>query len=320
MTVRPNNFTLLPANGFVWNKHEFLKFLADKQDHQIVVNTHEEGVCLESAGVYQLIETFRFRDVTIVTNNPLEQHSHFTIQIDNPQKFFQVTNQSYEQYHTWNKNKIFGCLYNRPLWHRIGLAAEMQSKHNDVSMINFRSNPHDTDQQQLFEVQQLFEQAPQSMEKFCQVSNTWPLQVESTDCYTVGNTTNAHTDQLANFYSNFFIDLVAETWTQGRCFFPTEKTIRPMLLKKPMIVMGSRDYLDYLHQMGFRTFNDFWDETYDGFEGKERYKRILQLVDSLAKKSKSELTEIYQSIQHILDHNHNLLMNQSYLTNITYIC
>ena len=314
-----NNFTLLPANGFIWNKNEFIQFLINNQDQEIFVDTNDEGVCLESAGIYQLLQMFGFENVVITTTNPLEQHSKFKIQVVNPQKFLKVTTESYQQYHTWNNNKIFGCLYNRPLWHRIGLATEMYSNHYDISVINFRANPHDLDQQQLFEIQQLFEQAPQSLEKFCKANSNWPVQIEATDSYTVGNTTNAHTDQLARYYPDFLIDLVSETWTQGRCFFPTEKTTRPMLLKKPMIVMGSRNYLDYLHQMGFQTFNDFWDETYDGFEGKERYKRILQLVDSLAKKSKYELTEIYRSLQHILDHNHNLLMNQDYLTNITYI-
>jgi hypothetical protein len=314
-----NKFTLLPANGFVWNKNEFVQFLVDNQDQEIVVNTHKEGVCLESAGIYQLLETFGFRNVTVITNNSLEQHPYFKIKIDDPQKFFAVSDKNYQQYHHWNKNKIFGCLYNRPLWHRVGLAAEMQIKHNDISLINFRSNPNDADQQQLFEIQQLFEQAPQSLEKFCQVRHTWPIQVESTDSYTIGNTTNAHTDQLAGFYPEFLIDLVAETWTQGECFFPTEKTVRPMLLKKPMIVMGSKDYLCYLRQMGFQTFNDFWDEDYDGFADGLRYAKILRLIDKLSKLSINELETMCQSMQSILDHNYNLLVNQSYNTKIIHV-
>jgi hypothetical protein len=315
----PNRFILLPGNGFVWNKNEFIQFLIANQGQEIFVSTHKEGVCLKSTGVYQLLETFGYRDVTINTNNLLEQHPYFKIQFDCPQMFFKVANKSYQQYHVWNKNKIFGCLYNRPLWYRIGLAAEMQIKHNDISLINFRSNPNDADQQQLFEIQPLFEQAPYSLEKFCQVKHTWPRQIESTDSYTVGNTTDAHTDQLAGFYPEFLIDLVAETWTQGQCFFPTEKTVRPMLLKKPMIVMGPGNYLDYLHQMGFRTFNDFWNEDYDGFADGNRYQKILTLIDKISMFSTQHLTDMYQEMQVILDHNYNLLLNQSYNTKITYI-
>jgi hypothetical protein len=320
MVMEHQQFTLLPANGFVWNKNELIQFLIDNQDKKIQINTRDEGVCLKSAGIYQLLENFKFADVVIKTNNQLEQHEKFIIQIKHPHMYFKVTDQNYQQYHTWNKRKVFGCLYNRPLWHRVALAAEMQITYNDISLINFRSDPNDPDQQQLFEIQQLFEQAPQSLVKFCQAKHSWPVQVETTDSYTVNNTTNAHTNQLARFYPEFLIDLVAETWTQGRCFFPTEKTVRPMLLKKPMIVMGSRDYLDYLHQMGFRTFNEFWNENYDGYEGKERYLIILQLIDTIARKSKTELNDMYQAMEPILDHNYNLLLNQSYSTDITYIC
>jgi hypothetical protein len=312
-------FVLLPANGFVWNSNELIQFLIANQDKKILIDTHEEGVCLESAGIYQLLENFRFEDVVIRTTNPLEQHSKFKIQIVKPQKFFNITDQNYQQYHIWNKNKIFGCLYNRPLWHRIGIAAEMHTRHNNISLINFRSNPDDPDQQQLFEIQQLFEQAPQSLKNFCQASLDWPVQLESIDSYTPGNTTNAHINQLAGFYAEFMIDLVAETWTQGRCFFPTEKTVRPIMLKKPMIVMGSCNYLDYLHQMGFQTFNKFWDENYDGFADGNRYSKILELIDQLSKLSIHELNDMYQDMQSILDHNYNLLMTKTYTTNINYI-
>ena len=314
-----NRFVLLPANGFIWNQNEFIRFLIANHGKQILIDTHEEGVCLQSAGVYQLLENFGATDVIIRTNNPLEQNSQYVINVVNPWKFFKVVDKNYQHYHIWNNNKIFGCLYNRPLWYRIGLAAEMQSKYSDISLINFRSTPHDVDQQRLFEIQQLFEQAPHSLDKFCQIKHTWPKQLESTDSYTVGNTTNAHTDQLASFYPEFLIDLVAETWAQGRCFFPTEKIIRPMLLKKPMIVMGSQDSLGYLQQMGFKTFYEFWDEDYDGFADNNRYHKILDLIDWISTQSMDTLVDMYHCMQPILDHNYNLLMSQTYNTTITKI-
>jgi hypothetical protein len=143
--------------------------------------------------------------------------------------------------------------------------------------------------------------------------------VESTDSYTIGNTTDAHTDQLARFYPEFLVDIVAETWIQGKCFFPTEKTVRPMLMKKPMVLMGSQDSLEYLRQMGFKTFNNFWDEDYDGFADQNRYHKILDLIDYIAELSIAELEHMYRRMQPILDHNYNLLMNQSYEKVITKI-
>jgi hypothetical protein len=88
-----------------------------------------------------------------------------------------------------------------------------------------------------------------------------------------------------------------------------------MWLKKPFITFASKDYLCYLRQLGFRTFNDFWDEEYDGYEGRERYVRILKLVDTLAKKSKSELNDLYWAMKYTLDYNYDLLQTQSYNIN-----
>lgn len=312
-------FSLIPANGYVWNQEEFLNFLISHQGQKITIDTNNEGVCLESAGVYKLLEQFGYTDVTIYTANWLESHTQYQIAPQWPYKFFHLDGTDYQQLHQWNQQNVFGCFYNRPLWHRIGLAAELKKKYPHLSLINVRANPHDKDQSKLFEIKELFEQVPESMGAVVEALGTWPCQVETTDTYTVGNTTNGHTDQIAHFYPNFLIDIVGETWIQGRSFYPTEKTIRPILLKKPFIVMGSRDYLAYMRQLGFWTFEHFWNEDYDGYDNRNRYLAILKLLESIAKKSKEELYDMYYAMQYVLDHNYNLLMSKSYSRKVEFI-
>jgi hypothetical protein len=314
-----NHFTLIPANDFIWNQADFTKFLIDNQGRPITISTRAEGVCLNSSGVYTLLEQFNYTDVTIVTNNALETHPTFQTKYLNPFNFFTVDQPNYAHLHTWTQKKIFGCFYNRPLWHRLGLASILQHDYYESTLLNIRTSSHSQDQRDLFEIHQLFKNHPESFVKFSQVYNSWPIQLEDQDGYTVGNNTVGHTDQLAKFYTDFLIDIVAETWTSGKTFFPTEKTVRPMLLKKPFVVFGSCDYLDYLHQMGFMTFNEFWYEDYDGYEGRERYLKILELIDTLSKKSLSELNYMYASMQFQLDHNYELLISQNYNTTIAYI-
>jgi len=318
-----NYFELIPANDFIWNQTDFTKFLIENQGLPITLSTRAEGICLNSSGVYTLLEQFNYMDVNIITSNVLETHPKFQITYQSPFKFFTVDHADYTQLHTWNQQKIFGCFYNRPLWHRLGLAAVLHHDYSDSTLLNIRTSAQDLDQLDLFEIDQLFKNHPESFIKFSNVFNSWPIMLKDQDGYTIGNTTTGHTDQLAQFYTDFLIDVVAETWTAGKTFFPTEKTIRPMLLKKPFIIMGSKDYLCYLRQMGFKTFQtptlDFWSEDYDGYEGRERYIRILALIDELAKKSLAELQQLYQEMQVILDHNYNLLLNQSYNTKIDYI-
>ena len=313
------SFTLIPANTFIWNHDDFLRFLIDNQGRAIKISTNQEGVCLRTSGVYQLIEQFGYTDVTILTNNLLESHPTFQINFASPFHFFKISHSNYKHLHTWNQNKVFGCLYNRPLWFRIGLATVLQHDYANITLLNMRSSAQEIDQRVQFETEQLFNYHPETFQKFAKVFDTWPIMLEQTDGYTVGNNTTGHTDQLASFYADFLIDIVAETWASGQTFFATEKTVRPMLLKKPFILFGSRSYLLHLRQMGFMTFGNFWDEDYDGYEGQDRFVKILELINTLSKKSKSELNNMYWEMQYTLDHNYELLQNQNYTTQITSI-
>jgi len=83
--------------------------------------------------------------------------------------------------------------------------------------------------------------------------------------------------------------------------------------------MGPKCFLIHLRQMGFRTFGDFWNEDYDGYEPGLRYQRILALIDDLAKRSHAELVDMYNSMQDVLDHNYNMLVQTRFQTDIRYV-
>jgi hypothetical protein len=144
--------------------------------------------------------------------------------------------------------------------------------------------------------------------------------LEKQDGYTPGQQdTSGFTDQLLDFYPDILVDVVAESYTSGDTFCPTEKTFRPMLMKKPFIHMGPKCFLIHLRQMGFRTFHNFWDEDYDGHGMDQRYHRILKLIDDISAKSADELNDMYIRMQPILDHNYNLLIEKKFTKNITYV-
>lgn len=312
-------FTIIPADYFIWNYDALLEFLVNNQNNDIIIHSNEEGCCLTSVGLYKTLDLFEFNSVEIQTTNIVETHEKYKVVIiPRAFKFFEAKVE-YNEYHCWNDSHVFGGLYNRAIWHRIGLASHLLTNHNDISLVNFRSDPHDQDQRSLFELQKLFEFDVNSAKNFITLTDCLPKQLEQNDGYTVGATTTQHTDQLKEFYVDFLIDIVAETFTTGRCFFPTEKTVRPMLLKKPFIVMGPKCFLIHLRQMGFKTFYEFWDEDYDGYGEKDRYLKILELIDSIANKSQSELREMYNNMQSILEHNHTLLMTRAFTKTIEYV-
>lgn len=305
----------------IWNINEFIKFLIDSQGRVIDIEI-PEGVALDSIGIYDLLDLFSFKSVTVRSFN-IVQKPHPRYKLDFHPDGFRYFNVSpstdYTKYHTWSKQYVFGAFYNRPTWSRIGLASYLHAKHKQNTMLNFRYNPQQFDDRNMFELDQLFQLDPKSIEYFAQLMPHLPLQVEVEDGYTIGASTKQHTEQLSEFYREFLIDVVSETFVRGQCFYPTEKTVRPMLMKKPFIHMGPKCFLIHLRQMGFQTFYDFWDEDYDGYEMVLRYKKILDLIDSISNKSTDELADMYHRMQSVLDHNYNLLLTKKFTKNITYV-
>jgi len=313
-------FNIIPADHFIWNSTDLIRFLVDNQGQNIVLITNGEGCCCQAIGLYNLLDQFKFEKVTIVTSNPLETHDRYCINIQKFGTYLTVKNPIEDQLHSWNQNKIFGTVYGRPLWHRIGIVSHLSTYHRDLSLLGCLARADEIDSRTLFEVGELFKNNPSSFQNFANTLDSFPMQLADIDAYTPGEqNTDGYVAQTKRIYKNFLIDIVAETFTSGNCFFPTEKIVRPILLKKPFIVMGSKDYLCYLRQLGFRTFSDFWNEEYDAYEGRDRYIKILQLIDIISKKSKAELNDIYWSMKYTLDHNYHLLLNQNYTTDITHV-
>jgi hypothetical protein len=310
-------FRIKPADTFIWNLSELIDFLIAHQNQAIIIENGYEGCCARSIELYKWIDKFKFSSVTIETSNVLEQHDRYNVRLIIPWAFLKVKRPIDQKYHTWNQQTIFGTVYGRPLWHRLGISAHLLTNHSTISCVGCQADPKNQNQRELFELNQLWAHDPLSLVTFANIQHQLPCNHIDIDQYTPGTTmTDGYVQQTERIYQNFFIDIVAETFTSGNCFFITEKTVRPMLLKKPFIIFGSKNYLEYLKQMGFRTFADFWDEDYDGYEGRDRYLKILKLIDNLATKSNQELETIYWDMQYTLDHNYNLLLTQTYNTKI----
>ena len=102
-------------------------------------------------------------------------------------------------------------------------------------------------------------------------------QVENQD-NPVGINTNF---SLLQFYDQFEIELVSETFLYGQCFFPTEKTVRPIVGCRPILVNGPINFLHNLKQLGFKTFDQLWSEDYDCYEFPGRWDQIKLVINHI---------------------------------------
>jgi hypothetical protein len=313
MTV---SFQILATSDKFWNKDEFVRFLFANQGLPIEITVAPEAVSMKTLGVYRLLESMEHKNVTVITANPLESHPYYHIKfLENhwPKKIESIDNSM----HSWDQTHVFYALFGRPTAARLAIAGHLRRYHGRKSLIHFSANTG-VDDLVHFEFDKLLSYRIESVKDASVLIDDLPLLLSSPDRYTDSEGYD-FSDPLTNYYKNILVDVVVESHVSGETFYATEKTFRPMWMKKPFIVFASRNYLEYLRQMGFKTFWNFWNEDYDGFDTKDRLQSTLKLIDDLVKKSKSELYHMYQDMQSILDHNYNLLLDQKYSTEIVNI-
>jgi hypothetical protein len=120
------------------------------------------------------------------------------------------------------------------------------------------------------------------------------------------DTMNTNLDLLTH-YQDFDIELVSESYTRGLTFFPTEKTVRPIMAAKPMMVYGPVEYLVNLQKMGFETYNKLWDESYDLLEGPPRWQSMEKIINKIMNMNETEYKELIYQANKIAVRNRNHL-------------
>lgn len=116
---------------------------------------------------------------------------------------------------------------------------------------------------------------------------------------------------LLQHYHNFAVEIVCETYTLGNTFFPTEKTMRPIMAGKPVLIYAPRYFLARLRSMGFRTYHSIWDESYDLHEGPNRWRLMQQSMKALLCRSRAERHHMLSLAHDIAQHNRQRLAHIS---------
>jgi len=100
-------------------------------------------------------------------------------------------------------------------------------------------------------------------------------------------------------WSRYHIEIVAETDVFTPCVF-TEKTARCLATGKPFVLLAAPKSLEKLREMGFLTFGDIIDESYD--QTSLPNQRISSMIQSLQQLNQSDqrselLQRLYQRAQ-----------------------
>lgn len=107
-----------------------------------------------------------------------------------------------------------------------------------------------------------------------------------------------------------FVNITTETSFNYPVYRITEKTFKPIVSKRPFILLSMPGSLTKLKDRGFKTFDRWWNEDYDNIlDNEERILAVLDLVERISYKSLIEVKNIIFEMQEILDHNYNHFHN-----------
>lgn len=116
-------------------------------------------------------------------------------------------------------------------------------------------------------------------------------------------------------YNQTAFSLVTETNFSNNFVFHTEKIVKPIIARRLFIAFAGRHYLRNLHRLGFKTFNDIIDESYDNeYDYRLRGQMICQQISYLIKQDQQQILD---AIKPIVEHNYYTMMETDWYGDFT---
>ena len=120
--------------------------------------------------------------------------------------------------------------------------------------------------------------------------------------------------KISNEFYKSFVNIISETFFyQGihddfhlnkKPTFITEKTDKCFSAGQPFLMFSTPGYLKKLHELGFKTFDKWWDESYDSEENESiRLNMISNIIKDINSWSLEKCEKIYSEMIPILKHN-----------------
>lgn len=302
------------SDGVIWNRDRVLADLVNAAlVGPVVVNLNTEGPCLKACGIESLldliVEKFNISpdqfiiETTnqIVSSHYKEQRDSF-VELDFVRKKARTANNT-----TSSLNKRFGLFIGRSNWLRLAIASYLNYNYSDITAMTYHYDFTLDHYQENFGLETFYKNFPDEFEQVGQLLKKLPLKDLTEFTYPIQWISGAL--DLEQYYKQIFCDVVCETYFSGDTFFMTEKTMRPIMFKRPFIVQGPANYLKNLKKLGFKTFDCWWDEGYDEDPANFKYQALKYNIDYIGNQSAETIVRWNTEMQETLEHNYQTLLN-----------
>lgn len=303
------------SDSYIQDKENIIYYIIERHqsNNEIHLYFNTDGPCLRSIGFYELLDSVcdRFKidkkSITIAINNPVEHHDQYNI------KFIPSLN--YRDSFTTKLvtvNKIFNDkfkYFSNFVAHgtsaRLRIGSYLFNNHKDKTLQTYHVNLKDYYSKSyicLEEIMGFLDVSQIEYNNAVVFLSNCPLKLEPIslpilypDCL-----------DILKYYNYVFVDIVTFSYFSGNTFCFDEKLLRPIFMKTPFIIQGPQYFIKRLKQLGFKTFNNFWDEGYSDDPANYQVNEIFKIIDKISQYSLNDLKNMYNIMQPILDFNYEL--------------
>lgn len=211
----------------------------------------------------------------------------------------------------YNKiEKTFLCLNRAHRWHRVNLFVlwNINNLMEDsyYTMDNKSNLP--VAEKDIWKNNELVNKLGLTEEDIDKIQATLPLKIDE---FVEPDVMAELFSTIDPYYQSSLISMVTETNFQNNDIFNTEKIFKPIVHRHPFILVGAYKTLEYLKNMGYKTFSDFWDESYDDIE--DPFKRLLKIVEickDIQSWDDTKKKKFFYKSMVMTNHNYDLLTSQ----------
>jgi hypothetical protein len=285
----------------------------------VVIDLDGEAPSLAETPIHELFKYLQTQGLDIskihvLTGNPLETYSDVPITFV-PESFyeFQIFQKNCGQIPTHKNIKYhFGNFISRTTMPRLILASHLYCNYKDKTFQTFHYQHNSDYHKTHLELDKLVHEFGPCSAEFDEavlLLKSAPLLKENIGSYPILHVLPETVISPCQWYPNFFLDVICETWTNDTGFYVTEKFWRSVATKTPFIMYGPRDVLTNLKKLGFKTFDGFWDEGYQEDYLFDKLAGIKSVLKEISSKPLDKIVEMHRQMQPILNHNYEVFMN-----------
>ena len=307
---------VITGNQRIWDKPTVMMNIisASMKYEHIYLDLKDEAPCCEAIGIDAMLDDiiaeFNFDPAkyNIITGNMISS-SKFNEKIVGIKELPMASKMAQEKLksdHISNILHTIGIFIGRSNWQRLGLASYIWNNCNNPQITFHYDHTSDYHINHLG-LEELLHKHWDDKDNINKFLDHVPIKDDTVFNYPILWYDNAF--DMEYLYNNLFCDVICETFYDGKTFLFTEKTMRCIINKKPFIVQGPKWFLKNLKRLGFKTFDNWWDEGYDQDPSDARYETVKQNISYISSQPMDIINKWYNEMNDILHHNLFVLAN-----------